>query len=465
MFEQSYVNQAPAEPQHEGDFLYHYEIPSWQLSTRIYQILAASAVINLVFIAVLAQTPVLTAKGCDGPLVGKVCQVLDTVYIGAMLFGTEREYADVAYDPTHLSPNDEITFVDVSNLDAKLDYPESFVDMTTGQTVPMIGGATPGALAYDPSTISPGYLAPGIPSNPTITTTPDLTNTPQVLPTPNGNPIEGNLPSFDNPTTTTPRDRRNPRIKTPNNTTVADTNTNANIGVNPTIPNANTPNANTAASPDEAKADPNGVFINKRPLTDQAKQTIADLQANKVKLDVPFKVVLEGTLGLAKDGKTIVLKNPKLVSDPNVKNDPTMEKLVTDWILHVGDSGWLGYLDKLDQKGKLKSRKITVSVEQNNTDFVASIRSEMPTENEARTASSGLGLLISGGILTTTGDEQTFLKSAATGVDGNSLIFNFKMPTTDVQQVIQRKLADLEKSVNQPNSTAVVGPSNSTAAK
>src|SRR3954471_4163404 len=121
MFEQSYTNTAPAEPVHEGEFLYNYEIRSWPLSTRIYQILAASAFINLLFIAILSQTPVLTAKGCDSPLVGRVCQVLDTVYIGSLLFGTEREYADVAYDPTHLSPDDEITFVDVSNMDAKLE--------------------------------------------------------------------------------------------------------------------------------------------------------------------------------------------------------------------------------------------------------------------------------------------------------------------------------------------------------
>lgn len=457
MFEQSYDNQAQTEPQHEGDFLFHYELPSWQLGPRLYKILAASAVINLVFVAMLAQTPILTAKGCDGPLVGKVCQVLDTVYIGTMLFGTEREYADVAYDPTRLNPDDDVTFVDVSNLEAPLEYPEGYFQLANPDQ--QFG-------TLDQTSLNNGFIAPGIPSNPTITTTPDLTNTPQVLPTPNPNAVEGTLPSFNDPIPTTPRNRRNPRIiKTPNNTAVADANTNANIGVDPTLPNANTPNVNSAAQQDEAAADKNGVFINKRPLTDQAKQTIADVQANKVKLDAPFKVVIEGTLGLAKDGKTIVLKNPKLVPDPNIKNDPTMEKLVSDWILRVGDSGWLGYLDKLDQKGKLKSRKVTVSVEQNNTDFLASVRSEMPSENEARTASSGLGLLISGGILTTSGDEQTFLKSAATDVDGNSLIFNFKMPTADVQQVIQRKLADLQKSVGQPNSTAVVGNKNNTAAR
>jgi hypothetical protein len=457
MFEQSYVNTAPAEPLHEGDFLYHYELPSWQLGPRLYQILGASVAVNLVLLSIFGQASFLTAKGCDGPLVGKVCQVLDTVYIGTMLFGTDREYADVEYDPTRLSKDDDVTFVDVSNLEAPLEYPEGYFQ---------IANPDQQFASVDSNAMNNGFIAPGIPSSPTITTTPDLTNTPQVLPPANPNAVEGTLPTFNDPNPTTPRNRRNPRLnKIPNSTTVADADANTNTNSNPTVQNPNTPNANAAAQQDQAVVDKNGVFINKRPLTDQAKQTLADLSANKVKLDAPFKVVVEGTLGLAKDGKTIVLKNPKLVPDPNVKNDPTMEKLVSDWILRVGDSGWFGYLDKLDQKGKLKTKKIQVAVEQNNTDFVASIRSEMPSENEARTASSGLGLLISGGILTTSGDEQTFLKSATTGVDGSSLIFNFKMPTADVQQVIQRKLADLEKSVNQPNSTAVVGPSNSTAAK
>jgi len=452
MFEQSYVNQAPAQPIKEGEFLYNYEIGSWKVTPRLYQILGASVVVNLILLTIFGQASFLTAKGCDSPLVDKVCQVLDTVYIGTMLFGTDREYADAEYDPTRLQPGDEVTFVDVSNLESPLEYPEGYFQIANPDQ--QFG-------VIDQSTLPPGYLAPGIPSNPTM---PEIINTPQVLPTPNSNAVEGNLPSFDTPTTTTPKTRRGGRIRNvPADTTVADANTNSNS--NPTLPNANASNANTAAPQDQAAADQNGIYINKRPLTDQAKQTIADLQANKVKLDVPFKVVVVGTLGLAKDGKTIVLKNPKLVPDPNIKNDPTMEKLVSDWILRVGDSGWLGYLDKLDQKGKLKTKNIQITVEQNNMDFLASIKSEMPSENEARTASSGLGLLISGGILTTSGDEQTFLKSASTGVDGSSLIFNFKMPTADVQQVIQRKLADLQKSVSQPNSTAVVGPTVNSSAK
>jgi len=454
MFEQSYANTAPAEPLHEGDFLYNYEIRTWQLGPRIYEILAAAAIVNLLFIAILAQTPILTAKGCDSPLVGKVCQVLDTVYIGAMLFGTEREYADVAYDPTHLDPNDEITFVDVSNAETPLEYPSSYIDMTNGQPVSMF--AQPEVASVDQ-----GFIAPGIPAAPMTTqNTPPLINTPQVLPTPNSDPVAGNLPTFDDPTVTSPKTRRGGRVKNPSDQTVANANTNANA--NTAITNVNTPNANVAV--DEAKADQNGVFINKRPLVDQAKETLAQLQTG-IKLDTPFKVVVEGTLGLGKDGKTVVLKNPKQVKDPNIKNDPVIEKLVTDWILRVGDSGWLGYLNQLDQNKKLRSRKVSISVEQNATDFLASVRSEQPTENDARMAASGLGLLLSTGAMTLNGDEQTFMKSGSTTTDGNFFIFNFKMPTQDVQQIIQRKLADLQRSAPQPNSSDLTNSSSNTAAR
>jgi hypothetical protein len=460
MFEQSYTNTTPVEPLHEGDFLYNYEVRSWPLSKRVYQILAASAVINILFIAILAQTPILTAKGCDSPLVGSVCQVLDVVYIGSMLFGTEREYADVAYDPTRLEPDDEVTFVDVSNMDAKLYYSTTFKDFTTGQEVPMLGQPAD-AMAM---TTDQGYLAPGIPYNPTTTTPsmPDMLNTPQVLPTPNTDPVAGNLPEgFNTPSTTaTPSKSNRGRVRTPNNTTVA----NANTITNPTLPQVNA-NANTAATLDEAKEDQNGVFINKQPLVDQAKETLAQIQATQVKLDTPFKVVIEGSLDLGKDEKTVVLKNPKQIKDSNIKNDPVIEKLVIDWILRVGDSGYFAYLNQLDLKKKVKNRKVLITVEQNATEFNASLRSEQPSENEAKTTASAIAGALFFAKKTISGDELTFLEKSSTSSDGKYFIFNFKMPTNDVQQIIQRKLADLQKSINQPNSTAIVGPANNTAAK
>lgn len=447
MFEQSYINQAPAEPVTEGDFLYDYEIRSWQLSPRIYKILGASLVVNLVLLAVFAQTPILTAKGCDSPLVGRVCQVLDTVYVGSLLFGTDREYVDVAYERTSLADAD-ITFVDVSNLEAPLEYPAGYFQIANPEQQ---------FASLDQSTPN-GFIEPGIPANPT--TVPPLINTPQVLPTPNANAVEGDLPTFDNPTTTTPRkSRRGGRVNSkPNNSSVASTDTNTNS--NPTVPNANTQDPNQTAPQDEAKADQFGVYINKRPTKDLAGETLKLLEANppKIKLDAPFKVTIAGTLGLGKDGKTVVLKNPVPVPDKTRPNDPAMEKFVQDWILAVGDAGWFGYLDKL------KSKKVVITIEQNDTEIIANVRADQPTVNDANTVASGLRTLIGFAVDKASGDEQTFLKLAEVTSDGKAFILNFRIPKQEAQDMIQRKLAE-SKQPQQPNGNAGIRPNNSSAAK
>src|SRR5207249_4310863 len=100
----------------EGDLFNNYEIKGWLSAPGLSKIVGFSAVVNIVAILVVAQTSLLTMKGCDSPLVGSVCQVLDTVYVGSLLFGTDREYVDAAYDRTELEPDDDITYIDASNI-------------------------------------------------------------------------------------------------------------------------------------------------------------------------------------------------------------------------------------------------------------------------------------------------------------------------------------------------------------
>src|SRR3982751_563889 len=97
MFEQpsyEYYPAPPAPPPAEGDLFHDYEIKSWKMGPRIYKILAISAFFNIAVVLFAAQTSLLTLKGCDSPLVGSVCQALDTVYVGSLLFGTQRDYVD-----------------------------------------------------------------------------------------------------------------------------------------------------------------------------------------------------------------------------------------------------------------------------------------------------------------------------------------------------------------------------------
>ena len=105
--EQSYIGtENAAQTPAEKDFLQNYELRGWELSPRIYKILGVSALANLLFFGVAAQTSLLTMKGCESPFVGRVCQVLDTVYVGAVLFGTDREFVDAAYERIDLGEAD-----------------------------------------------------------------------------------------------------------------------------------------------------------------------------------------------------------------------------------------------------------------------------------------------------------------------------------------------------------------------
>jgi hypothetical protein len=448
MFEQelydSEVSEVRSRP---GDLFYNYEIKNWNFTPRLYKILGASAIFNIVALVVIASSGMLTTRGCDSPFVGRVCQVLDTVYVGSLIFGTDSEYADVDYTKTELEDAD-VTFVDVTGVTPPLTYPAGYFQLANPEQ--QITDVT------DPFA-TPGFYAPGIPmSNPTIGGS-GLIDTPAIKPNTNPNAIEGALPTdgplgsaSDNPTI--PGNRKGRRGAKPlggtDATANANTNTNTN-GANPTV----------AEKAEEAKEGQFGVWINKRPMRDEAKESLEKIGSGKVKIDAPFKVVISGTLGLGKDGKTVVLKNPKpVLSTPPVKNDPEMEKFVQDWIIAVGDAGWFGYLDKL------KTKTVVISVEQNETELIASVKADQPTENDARQAQSGLGTLLSIAAPAASGDEQVFLQKASVTAEGKTFILNFNLPKPLVQEMIMRKLAETkEKEAKQPEGNALARPSDNTA--
>lgn len=447
MFEQSLYNQ-PEPEQHqpqEGDLFRNYEVGRWNYSKRIYQILAISAVVNILGIVFLAQTNVLTARGCDSPFVGRVCQVLDTVYIGALLFGTEREYADVAYERTELADAD-ITFIDVST--PLFEYPANYFQPPAPD---------PYAAQIDPMSGFAPYT-PGFTPNPTIGN--DIVNTPPVLPKPNPVPVPDDVTgnpweeAKETPSVAVKKPRKGGPKKLNSNTT-ADTAADTTAKKNPTASPVPEP-----ANPDEAKADQYGVFINKKPLKDYAKETLDKIEKDSVKLDPPFKVVIAGTLGLGKDGKTVVLKNPKTVrSKTDPPTDPVMEKLAQDAIIAVGDAGWFGYISKFNLKGK----DLIISIEQNDSRFFVKVKMDQPTENEARTAASSLAVLLGGASFAASGDEKAFLELAKTTNEGKTFILNIDGSKDLIQELIKRKLAESKEKANKPNGTAAVSPNTNTA--
>lgn len=452
MFEQqSYAFDVPAEPLREGDLFYHHEVGRWKFNNRIYAIFAGAAVLTFAFFGVLAQTPVLTARGCDSPFVGRVCQVLDMAYVGTVLFGTEREMADADYERTELEDAD-VVWIDQTGVPAQMEYPEGYFQLANpeqfaAQQAMLNGTSSP----YDFNTS--GFP----PVTPPIESGSSLIDTPAIGPKKNPKARPDKLPG-------SPFDLSdvNGEEGTEDKTAKGNTNTNSS---DPKVAQNNT-NTNTAPAEDEATADKFGVYLNKRPLRVKAEETLADVNANKVKLDGNFKVTIAGALGYAKDGKTIILKNAKPVVDPNVpKNDPAMEKLVQEWILAVGDAGWLGYLEKLENKSKPKSKRVVITVEQNDQNFTAVIKSEVGSENEANTLATALRNWITLGALGAKEDELTFLKAATTTSEQNQLVLNVNLSKPIVQELIQRKLAEQAADVKKPNGNAMTTGNENTAAR
>lgn len=440
MFEQeSYKQETLAVATQEGDLFHHYEIKTWEFSPRIYKIIGVAALTNLLFFIGLAQTNVMTMRGCESPFVGRVCQVLDMAYVGTVLFGTEREYMDVAYEKTDLG-DAEITFISMDRNEPMFEYPPGYFQPEPEVIDPLTGFSSSGT-----------EYAPGIPSNPTLGNNIPAAKYPKYNPKATTGEAEG----WDTPA------ENNPTLKKGNGGRLGDGSKSGSekIDENNTVAQV-TPTPTPDETVDGAKEDKNGVFINKRPLRDRADETVKKIDSGAIDLTKSFKATVSGTLGLGKDGKTVVLKNPKpLPTDPNVPNDPAMEKLAQEWIVSVGDAGWFGYLDRF------KVKNVTITVEQVGEKFVTTVRGSQPSENAAKTAASGLNTLIEIGEGLAKDDELMFLKAASTTFDGSTLILNVELDKPVVQEMIQRKLAETKSKEVKPIGNAVNRPGNNTAIK
>lgn len=449
MFEQSSYEQVPVQYRQEGELFGKYEIRNWELSPRLYKIIGMSALANILALLIVAQTSLLTMKGCDSPLVGSVCQVLDTVYVSSLLFGTEREYADAVYEKTELEDAD-ITFVDVSGVTPPLSYPEGyfqvanpdeFAAMQQGLTDPLMSSGIPG-------------IPSGIPMSPSPSGGSRLLDTKPITPRRNDDVVDGDLPtSLGSDPTTNPIATANGRKgQRPGKVTnIPQRNPDGTIpgfpGIKADTPTTPAPTPDPSADADLAEPDKNGIFLNKRPLKDFAE--VVKPKPEVITPNATFKIVLSADLGHAKDknGKETdawVLKNVKPVeSVAGSKESVEMAKIAQQGILAVGDSGWFGYL-----AGPFKVKKVLITVIQDDTDFKFIVRSDQPNEALAGTVASGINGFISIGKMGAEGDVKTFLERANSTADGKAFIFNFAMPKAEMLDMIKRKLAEPDKKDN-----------------
>ncbi len=445
-----------------------YEIKSWELSPRIYKILGASVLVNLLFVFVAGQTN-LTKKGCDSPFVSRICEVIDTVYIGSTLLGTDDEYVSKEYVKNELEDAD-ITYIDVSSDTPPLKYPEGYFALANPNEFAAMQNPDFPTMPTDMS---------GFPTNPTVSSGTDLMNTPQVVPTPNDNAVKGTIPdspySFGgaNPIAKTPPYKggkiRNympkmPKIKNgspkmlPSDDELAgkakDSKDKTKDKSEEKQPDANQPPVGSDAVA--------AVEINKKPLEDFADAVLEKTAAdNKKKIDLtkPFMVVMDGVI--SKDGKFVREKSRYVKS----AGDEEMIDVAKDAIEAIGNSGLLGYLRNLDVE------KINFTLIQDDKQIYAIIASDQKSPERANTLTSGFnGLLKSAFLLDSTGmkklgdDEKVLLNSAKTSSKDKQFILNFAMPKKDAHEMINRNLEKeakkrAEKS-NQPNSTAQTNNAN-----
>ncbi len=430
MFEQSfYAQHTVPTPAEESDLFRGYEIKNWQFGPRIYKIIGISAIANLLAFVVVAQTSLLTMKGCDSPLVGRVCSVLDTVYVGSMLFGTDRDYIDAAYDPTRISDDAEITFVDVTGVTPPLSYPEGYFQVANPEQF---------AMAQDPMmALNNGMPDIDLNTIPGGSPQTDLFNTPQVLPQENPNAITGDLPSFNSTPSYTPPRPKTPRKTPRTNLPDIDDNDVAEAKPSPSPSVEPTP----AATPSED--DLRNVPINKKPLVDFADDVAIKWETKEVDLNQPFTVVLNGVL--AADGSLDLKKSKFDVAKQT--GDQKMIDVGKAALEALGKSGYLTYLKNLNVE------KFTATLVQNDEQITVLISSAQKTPEAAKTVASGLGLAISLGkqITEDPSDERTLLNGAKVSAEGKNFLLNFAIPKPIAQEMITRKLKEASaKKAAQP---------------
>jgi hypothetical protein len=424
--------------QQEKELFQDYEIKNWNYSPRLYKILGAAAVFNLLAIFVVGQGNLLTRKGCDSPMVSRVCQVLDTVYIGGILLGTERNEVDIDYVKTELEDAD-ITYIDVSGAAPPLKYPEGYFALANPESQFMAMNNPTDPLT-NPSGI-PGI--PGFQSNPTITNGTDLLNTPQVTPPPNKDAIQGNIPTSpfetgENPVPPPTTTRTKPPRISPRQSKIKDKSPTKlpNIGDttaenNPTLDKQ--PNNNQ----EEPKSDPvAGVEINKKPIKDLGVfvNELVNNENIKLNLETPFVAKAKGKL--TKEGRL----DPKSFKIEANSPDKNMIEVVQESIEAINDAGYLQYLKVLSGKD------LNLILSQDNESITAVVQSELESDTRANSIKSGFNLMISGAKLTKTEpgdkDDLDLLNSATVESKGKNIIIKFAIPKALAQEMIKRKLLE-----------------------
>jgi hypothetical protein len=419
----------------EKELFEDYELRGWKLTPKIYKIIGAAAMLELLAFVIVGQFNLLQTKACDNAYVGKVCQVLDAAYIGSKIIGEGDWISDSNYDHNHiqdLDPN-EVQLIEV---EPPFIYPDGYFAKDSVE----IASIEPGTTGYDPlvpaSTPPDSFPTPNpldrrnqipIPNNG------GLISKKQNLPKINHQPIKGPLPTIGDMTANKGDDSGNkpPKVTPSPKTTPTPA---------PTPGNEVAGNNGETPSEDVLKFQPN-----KKPLEDLRDDVKEKVAKKEVDLKAPFSITVDGVL--TKDGKLDT--DPKKTRYINPQGDPKMLDLAKSAIEAVNASGMFTYLDKLGGK------HIIITLQQDKDNFSALLQSRIDTEEQAKTLASGFKLLLSTGKMLRKGkDEEVLLNSATVTNQGKNFIINFAVPQQTAQDLIQKQLtAPPAENPTPPNST------------
>ena len=467
MFEQESYDKATVQaPPQEAELFKKYEIKSWELSPAVYKILAASAVLHIAVITFMAQTNILTMRGCDSPWVGSVCQVVDMAYVGAMLYGTDREFVDEAYENIDLGEA-EITYIDVTGETPPISYPEGYFQIANPVQYAMLQqmAQNPDNMAGFPGAYQPRYT-PSIPNNDA-----DLLKIRPNPPTADPNAFkDDSSPLFkveDSPSTARVnrgkgrggkiRPDSNTNTQQPDETDVADTNTKTEPlpTADPTVP----------VSTDK---------FNRKPFMDLADVLLKRQLNDQLNLSAPFMVKARGKLN--KDGQL----EKKSFGYIEAQGDPQMIKDVQAGIEAFNDSGFLRVLSLLS------GQTLELTLQQDEKSLSATVQSQVTSDTRANTLASLLSSMVKAEIarkeqgiaaleklndptktseLQNDRDDLELLKNVKVEPVKNNLVMTFGVPKQVVQGMIQRKLSEQAAKSKQPNGLAPTTPENNTAIK
>ncbi len=442
-----------------------YEIKNWNFTPRLYKLFGAAAILNLLVLFVAVQGEIFTTRGCDSPLVGSFCEVLDTIYLGGSLLDANTDFVSKDYQKTELE-DAEITFVDVSNVNNQpLNYPEGYFALANPESVmapmPDVNGNFP--------PMSPINGFSGFPNNPPMIIPPtagtsDLLAKPQVTPTPNSQVVTGELSDspfsiegtavgknpVPPPPITTPRP---PRVRTPFRKPRSTNNFPKPSVIAKATP-APTPIENQPTLNPESVAE---FQPNKKPLEDFAADIVAKREDKTKPLDLTknFKVRMIGELD--KDGK--LDPNPKKTRyvsiKPEEQGDQAMVDIAKAAIEAINDGGLFYYLKQIGVD------KVEFTLVQDDNQIYAIISSAQKSEERAKTMSSGMsGLLGLAKIQVKEAELKTLLESAKAEQQAKNFVLNFKIDKTIAQTMITKKLQEAEakkkadEQSGKPNSTA-----------